>query len=192
MHTKNRTLHAKRNWMAVLFLSILVSMLAAGCGGKATATPAAVNPNDPPVTRAQAAIVILLGMHGNSYLPPAATGTAFSDVPADLFGAAWIEEFVREGITAGCGEGKYCPEKNVTRAQIAIFLLKAKYGAAYVPPVAAGKFSDVPAGTFGADWIEQFVNEGIAAECSPGMYCPNALVTSSEMGVLLKKAFNLP
>jgi hypothetical protein len=31
---------------------------------------------------------------------------------------------VAEGITAGCGDGNYCPESAVTRAQMAVFLVR--------------------------------------------------------------------
>ena len=37
-----------------------------------------------------------------------------------------------EGITGGCGGGNYCPDNPVTRAQMAVFLLKAEHGSAYV------------------------------------------------------------
>ena len=51
-----------------------------------------------------------------------------------------------DGITAGCGAGNYCPEAVNTRAQMAVFLLKAKLGADHAPPAATGTvFLDVPA-----------------------------------------------
>ena len=42
------------------------------------------------------------------------------------------------GVTAGCSAGNYCPGSSVTRAQMAVFLLKAKLGRAYLPPPATG------------------------------------------------------
>ncbi|MFZ5881670.1 MAG: S-layer homology domain-containing protein [Chloroflexota bacterium] len=36
-----------------------------------------------------------------------------------------MEALAAEGITGGCGGGKYCPEQVVTRAQMAVFLVKA-------------------------------------------------------------------
>ncbi|MBI5296141.1 MAG: hypothetical protein HY869_11755, partial [Chloroflexi bacterium] len=39
--------------------------------------------------------------------------------------AAWIEQLAAEGITGGCGGGKYCPKQVVNRAQMAVFLVKA-------------------------------------------------------------------
>ncbi len=145
-----------------------------------------------PVTRAQMAIFILRGIHGSAYMPPAATGTAFGDVPADAFGAAWIEQFAREGITSGCGGGNYCPDINVNRAQMAIFLLKGEHGSSYVPPAATGIFPDVPVGSFAADWIEQLAAESITSGCGGGNYCPGYEVTRDQMAVFLVRAFSLP
>lgn len=77
------------------------------------------------VTRDQMALFLLRAEHGASYEPPAATGTVFSDVPADHWAAAWIEQLYAEGITGGCGAGTYCPDSPVTRAQMAVFLVRA-------------------------------------------------------------------
>jgi hypothetical protein len=79
---------------------------------------------DSPVTREQMAIFLLRAKHGNTYVPPAATGV-FADVPADYWAASWIEQLAAEGITGGCGGGKYCPKGTVTRAQMAVFLVAA-------------------------------------------------------------------
>ena len=71
------------------------------------------------------AIFLLRGKYGSAYMPPAATGTIFSDVPIGSFAAAWIEQLARDGVTSGCGDGNYCPENSVTRAEMAIFLVRA-------------------------------------------------------------------
>ena len=53
----------------------------------------------------------------------------FSDVDqTDIF-HSYIETIFRNGITAGCGGGNYCRNASVTRAQMAVFLLKAEHGA---------------------------------------------------------------
>jgi hypothetical protein len=71
------------------------------------------------------AVFLLKAKHGPTYTPPA-TGkkTGFSDVPATHWAAAWIKQLTAEGITGGCGTGTYCPESAVTRAQMAVFLVK--------------------------------------------------------------------
>jgi len=45
-------------------------------------------------------------------------------VPIDYWAASWIEQLVSENITSGCGGGNYCPDSNVTRAQMAVFLVR--------------------------------------------------------------------
>jgi hypothetical protein len=106
---------------------------------------------DAPVQRSQMAVFLLKSEHGAAYAPPPATGAVFSDVSASSFAAAWIEQLAAEGVTTGCGSGKYCPGGSLKRNQMAVFLLKSEHGAAYAPPPATGGvFSDVPASAFAA------------------------------------------
>jgi len=57
----------------------------------------------------------------------------------------WIYQFAKEGYTAGCGNGNYCPSRPVTRAEIAVFGLMFVHGPTYIPPkCAAATFNDVP------------------------------------------------
>jgi len=147
------------------------------------------------VTRAQMAIFLLRGIHGSSYNPPlVGASTSFGDVQTTYWAAAWIKQLVTEGITAGCGGGNYCPESPVTRAQMAIFLLRSKHGASYVPPGVGGStgFGDVQPAYWAAAWIKQLVTEGITAGCGGGNYCPETPVTRAQMAVLLVRTFNLP
>ncbi|MBK8823994.1 MAG: S-layer homology domain-containing protein [Anaerolineales bacterium] len=118
--------------------------------------------------------------------------TGFADVAVDHWAAAWIKQLAAEGITSGCGSGNYCPENSVTRAQMAIFLLNAKYGSAYEPPAPTGIFTDVPIGYWADQWIEQLAFEGITSGCGSGIYCPEADVTRAQMAVFLVKTFGLP
>jgi hypothetical protein len=139
------------------------------------------------------AIFILRGIYGSTYIPSAATGTVFSDVQLGSFADAWIEQLALEGVTAGCGDGNYCPDQTITRAEMAIFLLRGKYGSAYTPPaVTSPAFIDVPPGYFADAWIEQLALEGITAGCGGGNYCPDNSVTRAEMAVFLVRTFNLP
>ena len=77
-------------------------------------------------------------------------------------------------VTGGCAGGGYCPANNVTRAQMAVFLLKARWGSLFLPAPATGTaFPDVPASNPFAPWIEELVREGITAGCGGGLYCPD-------------------
>ena len=136
------------------------------------------------------AVFLLRGKFGSAFVPPPAIGI-FDDVPPNSFAAAWIEALAAEGITVGCGNGNYCPNNPVTRAQMAVFLLRAKYGTEYSPPPAVGVFSDVSPGSFAAAWIESLAAEGITAGCGNGNYCPNNAVTRAQMAVFLSRTFGL-
>jgi hypothetical protein len=70
------------------------------------------------------AVFVVRAMYGSAYVPPAATGV-FSDVAPTDFAAAFIEKLAADGITSGCGGGKFCPNKAVTRAEMAVFLVSA-------------------------------------------------------------------
>ena len=154
---------------------------------------------DSSVTRAQMAVFLLKGKHGPLYAPPPCTGV-FGDVacsPVPAFAADWIEQLAAEGITGGCGGGNYCPGDAVTRAQMAIFLLKGEHGSAYAPPACAGLFADVacsPVPAFAVDWIEQLYNESVTGGCGVGplRYCPDASVTRGQMAVFIDKALLTP
>jgi len=160
-------------------------------GGCATVPTSLFCPENP-VTRAQMAVFLERGMQGSAYIPSVATGAVFSDVPASHWAADWIEQLADDGITAGCGAGNFCPGNIVTRAQMAVFLLHAKYGAAYAPPPASGTiFNDVPGAHWAADWIEQLAAEGITTGCGNGNYCPGSKVTRAQMAVFLGKTFFL-
>jgi hypothetical protein len=147
------------------------------------------------VTRAQMAVFLERGIHGSDYNPPAAgSSTGFVDVSATHWAAAWIKQLTAENITSGCGSGSYCPEAPVTRAQMAVFLLRSKHGASYNPPAVGSTtgFSDVPVNHWAAAWIKQLVAEGITSGCGTGAYCPESPVTRAQMAVFLVRTFDLP
>ena len=158
--------------------------VATGCGGGAYCV-------DAPVTRAQAAVLLLKARDGVCDPPPAATGAVFGDVAAGSFAADWIEALAGEGVTGGCGGGNYCPQSPVRRDQAAVLLLKALRGSGYTPPPCAGLFADVPCPSPFSDWIEALVAEQIAAGCGGGNYCPLAPVTRGQMAALIAKTFGL-
>lgn len=85
---------------------------------------------------------VFLAHYLTSYLPPSAglggvkiiyklqvspppAGATFGDVPAGHPFFQFVEALVASGITAGCGDGNYCPDEPLTRAQMAAFLAKA-------------------------------------------------------------------
>ena len=143
------------------------------------------------VTRGQMAVFLLKAEHGSGFVPTSCDNI-FPDVNcfSDPF-APFIEQLFHEGITGGCGGGNYCPDNPVTRAQMAVFLLKAEHGSTYVPPVCGGVFPDVTCPSQFANWIEQLYHENITGGCGMGDYCPNNPNTRGQMAVFLVKTFGL-
>ncbi len=91
-------------------------LIAAAVAAQAQVAPEAAAPSDP-------------------YTPPACVpGVPFADVQCTQYYDAWIEQFVRDGITAGCGGGNYCPTNPVTRGQMAVFIEAAIRGTASWTP----------------------------------------------------------
>ena len=117
----------------------------------------------------------------------------FTDVAGDDPFHDFIEQLVRNGVTAGCGSGAYCRDDSVTRAQMAVFLLKSKLGSGHVPPPCTGMvFDDVPCtgGPFDP-WIEELASLQITGGCQSvpvALYCPGNAVNRQQMAVFLLKA----
>jgi hypothetical protein len=146
------------------------------------------------VTRDQMAVFLLRAKHGPDYFPPpVGASTGFADVPTTYWAGAWIKQLAAEGITGGCSAGNYCPLSAVTRAQMAVFLLRAKYGSGYTPPPVGSTtgFADVPVTYWAGAWIKQLAAEGITGGCGAGVYCPLSVVTRDQMAVFLSRTFGI-
>ncbi len=144
------------------------------------------------VSRQQMAVFLLVSREGASYVPPACVTPVFNDVPCSNGFAKWIDELSNRGVTAGCGGGAYCPTADVTRAQMAVFLLRTLEGSTYTPPACVTPaFADVPCSSGFAVWVDELAARGITAGCGGGNYCPNNPVTRGQMAVFLTTTFGL-
>jgi glucose/arabinose dehydrogenase len=148
------------------------------------------------LSRAEMAVFLVRGIHGAAFTPPPATGTLFADVPASFWAAPWIEQLYADGITTGCATSplRFCPIDLVGRAEMSIFLLRARHGSSYVPPAATGTvFADVPASYWAASWIEQLYSEAVTNGCAtnPLQYCPESTPSRAQMALFLARSFNL-
>jgi hypothetical protein len=114
----------------------------------------------------------------------------FADVTGGNPFESYIASLVANGLTAGCGGSDYCPTSSVTRRQMAVFLLKGKYGLCYTPPPCTGTvFGDVPCtGSAFDPWIEALAALQITGGCGGGNYCPTNPVLRQQMAAFLLKA----
>jgi len=113
----------------------------------------------------------------------------FSDVAIGSQFSPYIAGLVANGLTVGCGGPNYCPIASVLRQQMAVFLLRGKYGLCYTPPPCTGTvFGDVHcAGNPFDPWIEALAALQITGGCGGGNYCPMAPVNRQQMATFLLK-----
>lgn len=107
----------------------------------------------------------------------------FLDVPFDRWSWKYVEALENAGITKGCGAGNFCPTSFLTRAEMAVTLIRATHGPSFVPPPATGTFGDVPPNYWAAAYIEQLYRDGLTKGCSTSelIYCPEGHLTRAEM-----------
>jgi hypothetical protein len=189
--TKRRTLHVGESFADVPpsnpFYRFIETLLHVGVTAGCTVNTYCP---DGSTTREQMAVFLLRAKEGGAFTPSACTTAPFPDVPCSSPFAAWVQELVARGITAG--GGLYCPTSPVTREQMAVFLLKTREGAGLTPPpCATAAFADVPCSSPFAPWVQELVARASTAGCGGGLYCPTDPVTRAQMAVFLTKTFGL-
>lgn len=179
---------ATTDWSYAGIESVLHFGVDTGCGGTQFC-PGAV------VTRGEVARWLMKAEHGASYQPPACAAAPFTDVPCSHPFAAWIAQLKAEGLTSGVGGGTYAPDQALTRAEAAVFLIRTKMGAAYVPPACSPDFGDVACSTgtphWAAAWISDVKARGISKGCDLTEFCPNDAVDRAQAAALFAKTFGL-
>jgi hypothetical protein len=157
-----------------------------GCGS----APPSYCPNAT-ITRGQMAVFVVRSVIGGDSFSTDAS-PHFNDVPPSHQFFKWIQKFSELGIANSCATGQFCPDSPVTRDQMAMFIIRARFGAAWplVYP-AAPMFTDVPSTHPFFSWIQKMGQIGITAGCAPTQYCPNDTVTRGQMAVfIMRGAFN--
>jgi hypothetical protein len=101
-----------------------------------------------------------------------------------------IEKLAAAGITKGCNpptNDMYCPDSEVTRGQMAAFLVRA---IGYVDDGGGDLFIDDNDSVFEGD-IDKLGTAGVTKGCNPptnNMYCPGDVVTRGQMAAFLHRA----
>jgi len=112
------------------------------------------------------------------YVPP-----TFPDVPWEHWAVDYVEAIYNAGLTSGYPDGTYRPENQVTRAEMAVFLINAM-GITPSTPDGSHPFSDI-AGHWAEAFIEELYDQGVTGGYPDGTYRPENLVTRAEMAVFL-------
>jgi hypothetical protein len=160
------------HWAYVYIEALYQAGYVAGC----SADPPLFCP-DEAMTRAESAVFVERGIHGEGYIPVNPVVQVFDDVPLNEWFVKWANGMWVDGYTAGCGTNPlvYCPLQEHTREEGTVFFLRMLHGTDYVPAEPAGIFVDVPLESWGAKWIEAAYQAGLipACETSPDLkFCP--------------------
>ena len=116
-----------------------------------------------------------------------ATAQIFADVPPSAYYFDAANTLYAKGITSGCSAAPldFCPTESISRAQMAIFLVRAIFGGDNFNAPVTPFFTDVPPGSFGYQWIQELYQLGITTGCGDGKFCPNDPVLRSQMAIFL-------
>jgi len=139
-----------------------------------------------------------VGFGNRSFVAVGVSGTILQSdqfLFGDLAPGHWAESFItalyNSGITAGCGNGNYCPDDPITRGQMAVFLVTSL---GQLPVQCTGRFIDVPVEHLFCGFIEQLFEGGITGGCDliGGTFCPDEPVTRGQMAVFIESALGNP
>ena len=119
--------------------------------------------------------------------PAQIPNSRFSDVAADSFHAPFIERMAELGVTAGCGDGTFCPDDTVTRYQMAVFLTRAFK----LDPGPDPGFTDVAPDAWYYPQVAALAASRITAGCGDSTFCPSLPTTRAQMATFLARATGL-
>jgi DNA-binding beta-propeller fold protein YncE len=116
----------------------------------------------------------------------------FDDTPLDYWATPYIEVIYQAGYTTGYGgTTEFKPEYEVTREQMAVFILRALndipadgYCGSTAP------FSDVPADWWSCKYVKRLVELGITAGIGGGLFAPEGVVTREQMAAFITRALD--
>lgn len=114
---------------------------------------------------------------------PASTSGWFTDIRTSMHRAD-INGVAKADIAAGCDDARYCPSTQVTREQMASFLVRALN----LPPTTRDYFRD-DEGSMHESAVNRLAASGITGGCSSGRFCPTDPVTREQMAGFLHRAF---
>ncbi|OUN05669.1 hypothetical protein B5G43_12215 [Flavonifractor sp. An92] len=134
---------------------------------------------DDPMTRAQAA-QIFYSLLKDKDVPIAA---GFSDVTADAWYARAVNTLASLGKVAGVGEGKFLPDRPITRAEFVTMAM----GFARPASGAACAFPDVGPEDWFYDAVMGAAEYGWISGCPDGSFAPQRLVTRGEAVSILNR-----
>lgn len=107
----------------------------------------------------------------------------FSDVPENNWAFPYVMALYERGIVSGGGDGRFYPEKQVTRAEFVKML--AGVAGAKVSLQKSTQFKDVPRDSWFAPYVAWAYEKGITKGITETEFGPHALITREQMATLV-------
>ncbi len=146
------------------------------------------------VTRDQMAVYIARALAGgDEYVPEFAGAPSFPDVGEEHWALDYVEYAAKQSVVEGYGDGTYHPRYEVSRAQMAVYIARARGWVSVDDDMTAAPevFPDVPAGYWAGTAVQACADNGVVQGYRDGSYHPDEVVTRDQMAVYVARAFEL-
>ncbi|MFC5531409.1 S-layer homology domain-containing protein [Cohnella yongneupensis] len=146
---------------------------------------------DRSISRAEFASMLVRALGLDTSLGGKAT---FSDVKSDAWYAASVATAARFGIVTGLSDGTFRPDRNITRAEMAVMLSRAKKlvdkdtaapSAANLQTLFSQDYAQI--GEWAQASVAQVAGSGIMQGRAANTFAPDAATTRAEAAVVLKR-----
>jgi photosystem II stability/assembly factor-like uncharacterized protein len=165
------------------FFNFINSMYELGITAGCATNPLQYCPNST-TTRGQMAVFLITAIEGTNNFTYTTT-PYFTDVPASNPFFKFIQKLRDLGITSGCSATEFCPNNPITREEMAVFVIKSRYGTINFTYPTTPYFTDVPPSDPFFPFIQKMAQTGITAGCGGGLYCPDQSLTRGQMAVFI-------
>jgi len=108
----------------------------------------------------------------------------FTDVPDSHWAKSYIYDLLSKRIITGKSDTIFAPNDTITRAEFATILARVSGDAL---PAASGKFSDVSAGSWYAQYVEWAVRTGVTQGMNALSFAPNHNISREDMATMIMR-----
>ena len=133
------------------------------------------------------------------------SAAASRDVPTSHVFYQFVERILHNGVTTGCTPTSYCPDLNVFRLQMAVFIARSQAGGDGNIPVSGSaqgnpyncvsggqsQFTDIAPDNPFCRHVHYLFSTGVTTGCvttPPRQYCPNDNVSRGQMALFIARA----
>ena len=198
----------KRQWMTLLCTAALTAGLTLSAGAAGTFSDVPAGAWYAEAVASAAAKGYMTGVDGTHFAPearvtratvvtvlwrmvgsPAASASAgFSDVPAGTWYAGAVDWAAQAGIAGGDGQGRFRPDDNVTRQELAV--LVARYDESQGTPMAEGALNLFSDAAQISDWATDGVAHAVGMgwlEGAGGKIDPQGTASRAQLAAILER-----